>query len=142
MLERDGFRHLIPHRGAMCLLDRVIAWDQQQILCATSTHRAADHPLAEEGKLHAVCAVEYAAQAVALHGGLQAECSGRTAEPGFLASIRRLDLAVARLDDIVDELIIRAECELADARGLLYDFQIDAGSRRVARGRLSVLFRV
>ncbi len=75
---------LIPHQGAMCLLDRVVEWDKDRVLLATATHRAADNPLRLDGRLRAVHLCEYGAQAMAVHGGLSAQC-GRKANrsPAF-----------------------------------------------------------
>ena len=62
----------LPHAGRMCLLERVETWDGESITCIASSHRDADNPLRANGRLHAVCGVEYAAQAMALHGSLLA----------------------------------------------------------------------
>ena len=48
MLGREAIAALIPHQGAMCLLERVIEWDKDRIVLATSTHRAPDNPLRHE----------------------------------------------------------------------------------------------
>ena len=39
---------LIPHRGAMCLLDRVENWDKDHIVCRTTSHRRPDNPLRDD----------------------------------------------------------------------------------------------
>lgn len=140
-MERGDFEHLLPHAGGMCLIDRVVSWDQQRIRCSAASHRSARHPLAEQGRLHAVCGVEYAAQAIALHGALVGASRGaRSGPPGYLAGIRRLKLARLRLDDLASDLIIDADCELVDGGGLLYDFAVMAGEDRLLDGRLSILF--
>lgn len=138
-LSRDHFCHLIPHSGSMCLIDRILDWDETTIRCSTSTHRSPDNPLSEGGCLHAVCGIEYAAQAAALHGGLLAERAGKPAAPGVLAAIRQVRMRVHRLDDLPDDLVIAADCQWADAGGLLYDFTVDAGLERVLDGRLAVI---
>ena len=82
-MGRADIAALIPHAGAMCLLDAVLSWDRTSIACTASSHRAIDNPLAAEGRLDAVCGVEYAAQAMAVHGGLAGDgrpvMSGRAA---------------------------------------------------------------
>ena len=30
---------LVPHAGAMCLLERIVRWDDSSIALATATHR-------------------------------------------------------------------------------------------------------
>lgn len=141
LLNQEHFRHLIPHAGAMCLIDRIEEWDAATIRCSASSHRRPDHPLAEEGKLHAVCGIEYAAQAAALHGGLLAEQAGGRAAQGWLAAVRGVRLNRMRLDDLDDDLTIIAESDWADAGGLIYSFSIATGGIRVLDGRLTVMLR-
>jgi len=137
---RESFAALIPHRGRMCLLERVLAYDDDGILCAASSHRAADHPLAAAGRLDSAVGLEYAAQAAAIHGGLLAQRDGAVARPGFLAGARDLRLFRERLDDLPGELVIRAERLLASSDSLLYGFRLDCGALPVCTGRLSVFF--
>jgi predicted hotdog family 3-hydroxylacyl-ACP dehydratase len=54
----------------MCLLERVTAWDAENIQCEAISHRDLNHPLGNNGKLDATAAIEYAAQAMAVHGAL------------------------------------------------------------------------
>lgn len=77
LLDRAAIAALIPHDGAMCLLDGVLAWDRTSITCAASSHRAPGNPLAAGCRLDVVCGVEYAAQAMAVHGDSLAMAAGR-----------------------------------------------------------------
>jgi predicted hotdog family 3-hydroxylacyl-ACP dehydratase len=61
-IDQAGIRALIPHAGAMCLLDRVESWDATHIRCVTDSHHRADNPLRQSNGLRAICGVEYAAQ--------------------------------------------------------------------------------
>ena len=69
-LDRSWIEQHIPHKGRMCLLDEVLNWDATQIRCRSATHRTTDNPLRAHGRLGAVCGIEYAAQAMAVHGAL------------------------------------------------------------------------
>jgi predicted hotdog family 3-hydroxylacyl-ACP dehydratase len=69
-LDRSWIEQNIPHHGRMCLLDEVLEWDAQHIRCRSGTHRQPDHPLRSQGRLGAACGIEYAAQAMAVHGAL------------------------------------------------------------------------
>jgi predicted hotdog family 3-hydroxylacyl-ACP dehydratase len=69
-LNRAWIEARIPHQGRMCLLDQVIEWNAQHIRCRTATHRAPDNPLRAHDRLGIACGIEYAAQAMALHGAL------------------------------------------------------------------------
>jgi predicted hotdog family 3-hydroxylacyl-ACP dehydratase len=129
----------IPHQGRMCLLDQVLSWDAHRIECASTTHHAIDHPLRAYDRLGAACALEYAAQAMAVHGALVQPQSARSGGFGMLASARALQLHVTRLDDVPGDLIIRAQCEQADARGALYSFTVSAAQGLLAQGRASLL---
>jgi predicted hotdog family 3-hydroxylacyl-ACP dehydratase len=136
-LDRDALERLLPHRGAMCLLDSVVAWDDSRIDCRASSHRNAANPLRLEGRLPAVVAIEYAAQAMAVHGGLRA-LPERDATPGYLVAVRDATLHAATLDELPADLEISATCRVADATGLVYAFAVKAGGRLVAEGRATV----
>lgn len=60
----------VPHQGRMCLLERVLAWDETHIVCEAIGHADPAHPLRDAGRLGAAIGVEYAAQAMAVHGAL------------------------------------------------------------------------
>lgn len=142
MLDHDWIAAHIPHQGKMCLLDRVIEWDAQHIRCAAGSHRAADNPLRAFGRLGAANGIEYAAQAMAVHGVLlaqQAEAPGTGPQAGFLVSARGVQLQVARLDDIADELLIEATCVMRSSGNMLYEFTITAAQAVLLHGRAAVV---
>jgi predicted hotdog family 3-hydroxylacyl-ACP dehydratase len=138
LLDRAWIAAHIPHQGSMCLLDRVVEWSPERIRCASTTHRAADNPLRDNERLGAACGIEYAAQAMAVHGALLA---GSDAPPrqGFLASARGVDLHVARLDDITADLDIEAERLSGDDNNILYGFEVRAEGRVLLAGRAAVI---
>ena len=129
---------LIPHAGAMCLLDAVRSWDATTIVCAASSHRDPANLLVADGILDSVCGVEYAAQAMAVHGGLTA-IAGRRPAAGFLASVRDVVRHVPRLDVIRADLEITATRLGGDATGALYAFVLRAGPETVLEGRAAVV---
>jgi predicted hotdog family 3-hydroxylacyl-ACP dehydratase len=144
-LDHDGIAALIPHSGTMCLLARLEDWDVQNIVCTATNHRAADHPLRTRRGLLAPCAIEYAAQAMALHGALIGRAAGTPATPGYLASARGVQLHVLRLDDLpatpdaTDELRIEAMRQAGDAQQILYTFTVRHAGRLLAEGRAAVV---
>jgi predicted hotdog family 3-hydroxylacyl-ACP dehydratase len=131
-------RH-IPHQGSMCLLDCVEVWDQQRILCRASSHRAADNPLRAYSRLGAVCGIEYAAQAMAVHGALLAPPDIVSARFGYLVSVRGAQLHVPRLDDIVADLLVEATCITRSENNILYQFSISAAGHLLLEGRAAVV---
>lgn len=139
MSGAGGIAGLLPHAGSMLLIDEVVSWDPRHIHCRSTSHRNPLHPLRRQGRLSALHLIEYAAQAMALHGGLEARSRNRTAAPGLLASVRDVRLAVQRIDDIDDPLEIRAEQQLAQPAGWLYRFSVHAGGRLLAQGRVTVM---
>lgn len=139
MIERAAILALIPHAGAMCLLDHVIDWNPTTIRAASDTHRDPLNPLRRDGQLAALHLVEYAAQAMAVHGGLSAQAAGARAAPGMLVSTRAVTLQVTRLDDLPAALEVRATRLVASGGGWLYGFEVDCAGRRLAEGRVAVL---
>ena len=140
MLDRDGIAALIPHRGTMCLLDAVLSSDRGGIVCRAVSHRAADNPLRDGGVLAAVCGIEYAAQAMAVHGALMDSTAGAAqGRRGMLAAARDVRLNVERLDDVADDLIVTARPLIVEDGRLLYEFALHAGGRELVRGRAAVV---
>lgn len=128
----------LPHRGRMNLLESVVRWDDDGIVCAARSHREADNPLRRGGELPIASAIEYAAQAAAAHGVLVAGDRGSLA-PGFLASVRSVAFAARRLDGIPGQLEVHARRIGGDAGGVLYEFRVQAAGRTLADGRLAVV---
>jgi predicted hotdog family 3-hydroxylacyl-ACP dehydratase len=124
----------------MCLLDEVLSWDAAHIRCRASSHRLADNPLRAHGRLGAACGVEYAAQAMAVHGAIMAHTSGTGRGGGLLTSVRNLVLAVTRLDDLATDLIASAARLAGDEGSTLYEFTVSGDGRELLSGRASIVF--
>jgi predicted hotdog family 3-hydroxylacyl-ACP dehydratase len=167
-LDRSWIEQNIPHHGRMCLLDEVMEWDAQHIRCRSGTHRLPDHPLRSQGRLGVACGIEYAAQAMAVHGALAggatadrsgalvggtaadgsyslagsgAAAAGRgRSEAGFLAALRDVRLHVLRLDDIEGDLIAEALLIAGDQGSALYEFALRSEARLLLSGRATVVF--
>jgi predicted hotdog family 3-hydroxylacyl-ACP dehydratase len=157
-LNRAWIEARIPHQGGMCLLDEVIEWNAQQICCRTATHRAPDNPLRSHDRLGIACGIEYAAQAMALHGALAngaandapnddahdahdavGATAGRSSRVGLLASVRDVRLFVPRLDNIESDLFCEATHLAGDSLTAMYEFTLRARDRRLLSGRASVV---
>jgi predicted hotdog family 3-hydroxylacyl-ACP dehydratase len=158
-LDRTWIELSIPHQGRMCLLDEVVEWNAHHIRCRSGTHRAADHPLRSRGRLGIACGIEYAAQAMAVHGALTGGASvggplaagtvadAAAADPGlarsevgFLASLRNVRLHVLRLDDLESDLICEAELMAGDRGSALYEFTVTSAALPLLSGRATVVF--
>lgn len=134
-LERAAIAALIPHHGAMCLLDSVEAWSLDGITSLTAAHQRPDHPLREEDGLPATVGIELAAQAMAVHGGLLAREQGVVVQPGYLAAVRDVTFSVSHLDGFTDPIEVRATRLAGDTASLMYSFTLHAGAQTIMTGR-------
>ena len=125
----------------MCLLDTVIHWDDHSILCLSETHRDPLNPLRRNGRLSALHLFEYGAQAAAIHGGLRARRVGETAPPGYLAALRHGELYVERVDDIREPLQLHAKRLFGENANTVYECEVSAGDKLLARGRVTIILR-
>jgi len=137
-LDHQEIAARIPHQGSMCLLDRVIDWNEQKIECSAISHQTADNPLRRNNRLGAAIGIEYAAQAMAVHGALLA---ARETAPkkGMITRVQRITLYAERLDDCPDALRITAERLMGDERVVRYGFELRCGERILIEGEASVI---
>lgn len=138
-LDHAGIAARIPHQGRMCLLHSLDRWSADSVQCSALSHVDPANPLRGAGGLLAPAAIEYAAQAMALHGGLAAT-EGSPPTPGFLASVRGVKLHVPRLDEVPGALSVSAQKLAGDERQAMYTFALhsEAGALLV-EGRATVI---
>jgi predicted hotdog family 3-hydroxylacyl-ACP dehydratase len=126
----------------MCLLERVVEWNADSIRCEARSHRDLDNPLRAYGRLGIACGIEYAAQAMAVHGSLvgqAGEADAATPRFGYLASVRNVSLHAARLDDVAGDLTVQADRLMGDANNIIYSFVVSAGAAPLLSGRATVV---
>jgi predicted hotdog family 3-hydroxylacyl-ACP dehydratase len=129
----------VPHHGTMCLLHALHEWSDTHVLCSTMSHRAADNPLRSASGLLSCNAIEYAAQAMALHGAMTALAESPP-RGGRLASVRGVKLHTPRLDTIDGPLFVHAERLAGDAGQAMYQFTLrDEQLQTLVQGRATVL---
>ncbi len=138
MLDSAAIARLIPHAGSMCLLAEVSFWDAKVIRCVARSHRKADNPLAAGGRLGAACGIEYAAQAMAVHGGLSDVLQHRPMA-GYLISVRALSLYRAYLDDLDGDLVVEADMLAGEGTRMSYHFSLNCLGALILEGRAAVL---
>jgi predicted hotdog family 3-hydroxylacyl-ACP dehydratase len=129
---------LVPHAGRMCLLERIVSWDDTHVILATTTHRDPANPLARGGRLRAIHLWEYGAQAMAVHGGLVATARGEQSRPGLLVSLRDVVLACDFIEDLDGELLVEASRVHGGTEAWQYDFRVSHAGRPLAHGRAMV----
>lgn len=137
MLTHAEIERLVPHAGAMCLLERAVQWDANHIVCEAESPRAG-HPLALAAGVPVVAAVEYAAQAAALHAALLDR--RLEARAGMLAKLSGVVLSEGHLDAASGALTIRADLLARSDAGCSYAFAVHDACGCRARGRLLVAF--
>jgi predicted hotdog family 3-hydroxylacyl-ACP dehydratase len=127
----------LPHAGSMRLLEQVLDWDEASIRCATASHRSVENPLRRDGILGAVLAVEYAAQAAAVHGVLSKVLDGRVEL--LLAAVRDLELGVGRLDTLPSPLQVGARLEGRARANAIYRFTLTSAGQPCVRGAITLV---
>lgn len=131
---------LLPHSGAMVLLERVVEWNGDSIVCTASSHRQQDNPLRRAGRLSSLCGIEYGAQAAAVHAMLSGIRHGMTAG-AMLGGVNSVKTRRGRLDDIEDDLTVWAELLRAQENGAIYAFRLSTPPLPpIVEGRITVMF--
>ncbi len=139
-LDRTQICQRIPHAGDMCLLDKMLAWDESHIKCSAKSHLNNANPLRTGNTLTIMAAIEYAGQAMALHGGLIAAegPDGNRPRKGYLASLRNIVVNHQTLDDLPGDLLIEVELLMGDSDSSLYAFSVSTANALVISGRAAV----
>ncbi len=137
-LDRGQIAKLIPHAGAMCLLDSVESWDSASIRCLSWRHLAKDNPLRGPKGLGILSSVEFAAQAMAVHSRLSAGSDRRPAA-GYLVSLRDVKCRNLRLDNLGRELLIDANLLMGDEKQAVYTFAVGCAGAELISGRAAVI---
>ena len=135
-IDRAGIERLVPHAGAMCLLDTVTEWTPASLSCISALP-APDHPLACFGLVSAFVVSEYAAQATAVHGALLEDANAPRA--GRLATLLDVELAATVLPGEGGPLAIRADLLSRSSAGCMYSFVVGTCEGTIASGRLMVV---
>jgi predicted hotdog family 3-hydroxylacyl-ACP dehydratase len=142
MLEKSQIETLLPHRGAMFLLERVTRFDADEIECIATSHRDPHNPLRHVDCLPAHAAIEYAAQAAGVHGGLLTRQSHHDApvQMGYLAVVSNLRWQVERLEGLPGDLVIRARRTAETPGGIAYRVEIQHQGTSIMSGDLVIAF--
>jgi predicted hotdog family 3-hydroxylacyl-ACP dehydratase len=140
MLAKSELTTLLPHQGSMFLLDQVLRFDRDEIECNANSHRDPHNPLRHQGVLPAHVAIEYAAQAAGIHGGLlnRQQYPDAPAQMGYLAVISNLHWSVQRLDDLPDVLHIHARRTAVTPGGRAYRVRIQHQGAAIMSGDLII----
>jgi predicted hotdog family 3-hydroxylacyl-ACP dehydratase len=129
----------------MRLIDRIDAVSADSISCAATSHLSPDNPLRAGplragplragGHLPVSAAIEYAAQAMAVHGALSRRDEGAPRR-GFLVIASGVAWTADRLDIAGTELRIDATCLASTDAAAQYSFTLSAGPAVSVSGTL------
>ena len=126
---------LIPHAGAMRLIDQVDAAASEEIVCSSRSHLSLDNPLRVNGMLPASAAIEYAAQAMAIHAAI---IQGGPPRRGVLVVASGVTWSGDRLDATEAPVIVRATRLASMAGSAQYAFTVSAGTDVEVAGTLTL----
>jgi predicted hotdog family 3-hydroxylacyl-ACP dehydratase len=127
---------LLPQKGPMRLLSRVLEHTLERTACAANT--AGSELFRDgDGTVPAWVALEYMAQCMAVHAGLAARSRGEAVQPALLLGSRRLQLSVDRFES--DRTLWVCAKHHRGQRGLVaFDCEVrdEPGRELLASGRL------
>ena len=126
----------VPHRGAMLLIDRLLAADEESAVAEVTVPR--DGLFLQDEGMPAWVGLEYMAQTVAAWAGWSATQAGKPVKLGFLLGTRKFEAGVDFF--VPDErLTVHVHCELVGENGLgMFDCTIRAEEQVRATARISV----
>ena len=124
----------------MCLIDEIVSWDATSIRSRSATHRAPDNPLRSGGRLPVWCAIEYAAQTMAVHGALSGAVSSKP-RTGYLVSLRNVVAHAPHLDGPDGDLTVEAQHLRSDDALAVYAFRVRVGPNGLLEGTATVILR-
>jgi predicted hotdog family 3-hydroxylacyl-ACP dehydratase len=134
LMDRTQIAALIPHGDSMCLLDEVIAWDENQIHCRSHHFASTANPLFEKDQLDTVLLLEYGAQAAAVHAGLLQSRLGEN-RPAYIGAVKDVELLAVIADNSL-ALDLHAQCLLSSHQGAIYELVAQQAGSTLLRGRL------
>ena len=103
-------RELVPHSGAMVLLDRVLSADAENLCAEVTIHAGSVLYDAASAGVGSWVGIEYMAQAIAAHAGYLARLAGAPVKIGFLLGARRYE---AQLPLFVDGSVLQVHVQQA-----------------------------
>jgi predicted hotdog family 3-hydroxylacyl-ACP dehydratase len=135
-VESIPIEAVVPHRGRMLLLDRLLARDEDSVLVGAVV--AADNLFADNQGVPAWVGIEYMAQAISAWAGCRGLARGEPARIGFLLGTRRYECR-GRPFAIGALLRIEARRELFGDNGMgVFSCRILEGETELARAQVSV----
>jgi predicted hotdog family 3-hydroxylacyl-ACP dehydratase len=140
-MQETGFPDiatLVPHSGAMVLLDRVLAVDAENLCAELAIHAGSMFFDTEAGGVGSWVGMEYMAQAIAAHAGWLAQQRGETVKVGFLLGSRKYE-AARPLFAVGDVLRVQVHRALLGENGLgAFECKIEVAGEVAATATITV----
>ncbi len=151
ILNHYEIEQRLPHSGNMSLLNEIIQFDKQSLTALAISHLDASNPLWQHGRINTVNGIEYAAQAMAVHGSLLinrelseklsenlSEQSSKTPLTGYIATVRNIIIKVPQLPAEKTPLRIEVVQLMSNEDGFTYQFHISCEQQSLISGRITV----
>jgi len=91
-IDYPAIETLVPHRGAMCLLDKVLKKTDDEVVCIVTINESS--LFLEKGKVDSWIGIEYMAQCVSVHAGFVALHQNKATPIGLLLGSRCVDIKI------------------------------------------------
>jgi len=124
----------LPHSGKMCLLNEVIQSDETSLIAQAISHLDIDNPLRINDTINTINGIEYAAQAMAVHGSLLSD----KPQAGYIASVRNIEIKIPTLPEQKQPLVIAVEQLMSNENGFTYQFDISCEQQSLISGKITV----
>ena len=137
--QKPDLQTLLPHAGKMCLLGDIIKADETTLSATAISHLEKDNPLEIDGTIAMINGIEYAAQAMAVHGSLLAQYahSDNMIQTGYLASVRNIQIKKPLFPATI--LFIEVELLMSNTHGFTYQFQINSEQEELISGKITII---
>ncbi|MGI5860850.1 MAG: 3-hydroxylacyl-ACP dehydratase [Myxococcales bacterium] len=135
MSQFPPVEELLPHSAPMILVDEVLAYEASGVRGRVKIRE--DSMFVKDGRVPAVVAIEYMAQAIGLHAGFEARRKGNPVRIGYLLGTREMSLEVDNFE-VGDELEIEVERLFGEEQLGSFRCSVSRAGKQVASAVLSV----
>lgn len=139
--QDEKIADLIPHGESMSLLDRIVEWGDDFVVCATTSHQCSNNPLKFDGKLPSLCLVEYGAQAAAVHAAIVASRVDEQGKPAYVGNFKNIQCQRDNVDNDLPEIMVRAEKEASSSAGAIYQLRASVNDTDLVTATMTLLMR-
>lgn len=147
-LNSQEIEQHLPHAGKMSLLDKVCHADSSWLSATATSHLNGDNPLRFNGKLASINGIEYAAQAMAIHGfllseekqagSLSNEKKEDSIQAGYIATVRNIEIYTPFFPQSESVIMIEVNQLMSDKNGFTYQFHISCEKKALISGKITI----